>query len=77
MNPRSDVDAHWEAVSGGWWLYTKSDGTGYVVNGFCLHCSCFGYRKWRHCKHIDWIKESYDEQKRNRARSDDQRRRAA
>ncbi|HET6452913.1 MAG TPA: hypothetical protein VFI02_00790 [Armatimonadota bacterium] len=62
--PDGDAGAVWEPVGCGWWLYTKDDGTGYVVNGFYPQCSCWGHKTWRHCKHIDWLEKYYEWQRR-------------
>jgi hypothetical protein len=61
--PDADGDAVWERVGCGWWTYTKDDGTGYVTNGLLPYCSCWGYRKWGHCKHIDRLEGHHDEQR--------------
>jgi len=63
MWPHADPGASWEPVGAGWWLYTKSDGEGYVVKGFDGQCSCFGYKRWAHCKHIDWLEEYYEQRR--------------
>ena len=64
--PAADSGASWEPVGCGWWLYTKDDGTGYVVNGFYPQCSCWGFRTWEHCKHIDWLEAYYERQRYNK-----------